>query len=119
MTDQTATQATDLRQLIAEALREHGIMHPDERVFTGEHGCCADIVLAALLGPIPAGTDTAAWTAVRAIQLMNEAGRQRDEAQAAIERVRDELSACDDDAWMVRAGDIRRALNGEEEEGGR
>lgn len=44
--------------------------------------------LEALLGPIPDGTDTTTWTAVRAIQLMNEAGQQRDAAEAVIARVR-------------------------------
>ncbi|MFE2047945.1 hypothetical protein ACFXAS_05520 [Streptomyces sp. NPDC059459] len=48
----------------------------------------AQAVLAEILGPIEAGTDTASWTAVRAIQLMNEAGRQRDEAVATLGRVR-------------------------------
>jgi hypothetical protein len=45
-----------------------------------------DAVLAVLFGPIPAGTDVATWTAIRAIQLMNEAGRQRD-AAASVDRV--------------------------------
>lgn len=48
----------------------------------------ARAVLAEILGPIDSGTDTATWTAVRAIQLMNEAGQERDTAQAALERVR-------------------------------
>lgn len=44
-----------------------------------------------------------------------EAERQRAEhAEAAIERVREELSDCDDDKWMVRAGDIRNALDQDE-----
>lgn len=47
----------------------------------------ADAVLLVLLGPIPAGTDTATWTAIRAIQLMNEAGRERDAATAEPHRL--------------------------------
>lgn len=47
----------------------------------------AQAVLAEILGTVEAGTDTATWTAVRAIQLMSEAGQQRDEAQAALARV--------------------------------
>ncbi|WP_043493768.1 hypothetical protein [Streptomyces viridosporus] len=47
----------------------------------------ARAVLETILGPIPTGTDTATWTAVRAIQLMHEAGRQRDAAEAALARV--------------------------------
>ncbi|MET8571845.1 hypothetical protein [Streptomyces sp. NPDC004783] len=76
----------------------------------------ARAVLAEILGPIDSGTDIATWTTVRAIQLMNEAGKQRDDALAAIARVRDELSACEDDDWMVRAGDIRVALAGGEDD---
>lgn len=48
----------------------------------------ADAVLSMLFGPIPAGTDTATWTAIRAIQLMNEAGQQRDAASAEPDRLR-------------------------------
>ncbi|MGW0920137.1 hypothetical protein ACWD3J_14105 [Streptomyces sp. NPDC002755] len=47
----------------------------------------ANAVLAELLGPIPASTDTATWTAVRAIQLMNEAGKKRDGVQAEAKRL--------------------------------
>jgi len=43
----------------------------------------ANAVLSVLFGPIPAGTDTATWTAIRAIQLMNEAGRERDASTGA------------------------------------
>ncbi|MFJ9420739.1 hypothetical protein [Streptomyces sp. NPDC101249] len=46
-----------------------------------------EAVLDSLLGPPPDGGDTAAWTAVRAIQLMNEAGRRRAEADAVLARI--------------------------------
>ncbi|MFI9244190.1 hypothetical protein ACIGXF_16730 [Streptomyces sp. NPDC053086] len=55
----------------------------------------ADAVLAALLGPIPADTNVATWTAIRAIQIMNEAGRQRDEALAAALPAPDQQTALD------------------------
>ncbi|MBZ6207483.1 hypothetical protein KVH31_13345 [Streptomyces olivaceus] len=55
--------------------------------WTANHTELATRIRAAA-GPAPAATDTATWTAVRAIQLMNEAGQQRDEALAAIARVR-------------------------------
>jgi hypothetical protein len=83
-----------LRDRIAEALiawtyrgkdPEHGGILETVRA----NACSrADAVLAVLFGPIPAGTDTATWTAIRAIQLMNEAGRRRDAVlREAIARV--------------------------------
>jgi hypothetical protein len=41
----TITDPEWLRQQYAAAIREHGLMHPDGRVFTGDHDCCADAVL--------------------------------------------------------------------------
>ncbi|MFH8531561.1 hypothetical protein ACH4GE_24460 [Streptomyces tendae] len=54
------------------------------------------------------GTDTATWTAVRAIQLMNEAGQQRDKALAAVARVREladdaEYGTCTVDVDTLRS----------------
>ncbi|WP_333758845.1 hypothetical protein [Streptomyces sp. ISBFB 2968] len=83
----------------------------------------ARAVLAEILGPIEAGTDAATWTAVSAIQLMNEAGQQRDEARAAIARVRglaDRLDEFAENALRVDdrklyaaiASDIRTRING-------
>lgn len=53
----------------------------------------ADVVLAALLGPIPDGLDTESWTAVRAIQLMSEAGARRDAAEARVRVLEEEVTA--------------------------
>ena len=39
-----------------------------------------------------------------------EQRERAEKAEAAIERVRAELADCDDDHWMVQAGDIRAAL---------
>lgn len=80
-----AVDRTNLRNRIAAAIHrydnQHGLSGND---MPGKHQRGeADAVLAVLLGPIPAGTDTATWTAIRAIQLMNEAGRERDAARAA------------------------------------
>lgn len=83
----------------------------------------ARAVLAEILEPVDAGTDTATWTAVRAIQLMNEAGQQRDEALAAVARVRglaDRLEEFAENALRVDdrklyaaiASDIRTRING-------
>ncbi|MEU0589927.1 hypothetical protein [Streptomyces ardesiacus] len=69
------------------------------------------------------GTDTATWTVVRAIQLMNEAGQQRDEARAAIERVggladrldefaENALRVDDQKLYAAIASDIRTRING-------
>lgn len=83
----------------------------------------ARAVLAEILEPVDAGTDTATWTAVRAIQLMNEAGQQRDEARAAVARVRglaDRLEEFAENALRVDdqklygaiASDIRTRIGG-------
>ncbi|MFD7465087.1 hypothetical protein [Streptomyces tendae] len=83
----------------------------------------ARAVLAEVLGPVDAGTDTATWTAVRAIQLMNEAGRQRDEARAALDRVRGLAARLDEFAenalrvddrklYAAIASDIRTRIDG-------
>jgi hypothetical protein len=86
------TQPDDLRARIAEALMQwaehnsnpqYASMRRSETVRANAYSR-ADAVLAVLFGPIPAGTDVATWTAIRAIQLMNEAGRERDEARAAV-----------------------------------
>jgi hypothetical protein len=74
------TGQAGLRKLIAQALSEArrpglgGMTEADAVAYM------ADAVLSVLFGPIPAGTDIATWTAIRAIQLMNEAGRERDAA---------------------------------------
>jgi hypothetical protein len=70
-----AADRAALRDRIAALFR-----HPPgvERLGDATPGEIADAVLGMLFGPIPAGTDVATWTAIRAIQLMNEAGRQRD-----------------------------------------
>jgi hypothetical protein len=52
----------------------------------------AAAALATLLGPIPDGVDSASQAAIRAIQLMNEAGQARDAAEA---RVRELEAALD------------------------
>lgn len=75
-----------LRELIAEALmvwaeRNNNPQYARARrseTVTANAYSRADAVLAVLFGPIPADTDIATWTAIRAIQLMNEAGQQRD-----------------------------------------
>ena len=88
-----ATERTDLRGIIADALRASWDAsapntHRDEAIRRD-----ADAVLTALLGPIPTGFDTASWTAVRAIQFMNEAGQQRDAAQARVRALEAEVAA--------------------------
>jgi hypothetical protein len=99
MTDQPIPS---LRGLIADALTHC----PDTSTWDAMAGAALD----AILGPIPAGTDTATWTAVRAIQLMNEAGQQRVAAQAVIERVRalhqrdgDHCAVCTEDFGRLQA----------------
>ena len=98
----TAVPPTDragLRKLIADAIRaaacpgdcgktEEQCARERIQPFVWHHGLLAavegspeqfaDAVLTVLFGPIPADTDTATWTAIRAIQLMNQAGRERD-----------------------------------------
>jgi hypothetical protein len=66
---------TGLHARLAAAIRDTPARYPDD---------IATAVLAALLGPIPDDSDTSTWTTVRAIQLMNEAGRQRDTARALL-----------------------------------
>lgn len=68
----------------------------------------ARAVLAEILGPLDSGTDTATWTAIRAIQLMNEAGQRRDEAEAAIARVRKLIA--DDPSGIFSDDEILGAL---------
>lgn len=105
LTSLVRTQATSLRQSLADAIRSatcagdcgkaeeecareriqpfawhHGVL----AVVEGEPEQFADAVLAALFGSVPEGFDTAAWTAMRAIQIMNEAGQERDAAQARV-----------------------------------
>ncbi|MET9445041.1 hypothetical protein [Streptomyces sp. NPDC006610] len=95
--DQAATQATDpastpaaWTQLEARAFNavQPALRAAGERLPLSARRAVARAVLTEILGPIPTGTDTATWTAVRAIQLMNEAGRERDQARATVERVR-------------------------------
>ncbi|MFI8191416.1 hypothetical protein ACIF8T_21775 [Streptomyces sp. NPDC085946] len=91
-----ATEATDaaespLHKLITTALhdaRKNGLGGMTEKQAVNH---MANAVLAAILGPIPDGITTADWTAIRALQLMNEASQQRDKAQAALEQVRTRL----------------------------
>ncbi|MFK0140672.1 hypothetical protein [Streptomyces murinus] len=79
----------DLRDRTAEALARS--LHPDlsaevppmDHPFWQTYQRHANAILSVLFGPIPAGTDTATWTAIRAIQLMNEAGRRRDRYRSA------------------------------------
>jgi hypothetical protein len=87
-----AADRAGLREQIAEALvawtyrgknPEHGGILETVRANAYSR---ADAVLAVLFGPIPAGTDAATWTAIRAIQLMNEAGPQRDVELPAIDQ---------------------------------
>ena len=70
----------------------------------------ARAVLAEILGPIQAGTDAATWTEVRAIQLMNEAGRERDEARAALERVRELADDAEYGTYTVDVDTLRSVL---------
>jgi hypothetical protein len=76
-TDQAA-----LRDRIAEALRpgslDRGGQYPEGLLRD------VDAVLAVLLGPIPPDTDIPTWTAIRAIQLMNEAGRETEAQRLAL-----------------------------------
>lgn len=69
-----------IRRAICEA---DGFDFNDESIAFDDYAVHADAVLAVFFGPIPAGTDTATWTAIRATQLMNEAGRQRDRYRSA------------------------------------
>lgn len=55
------------------------------------------------------------WRAEEADRRLRIQRQRAETAEAAIDRVRDELSACDDDEWMVRAGDIRAALDPQEQ----
>ena len=118
----TATEATEptkpanLRQLISDALTaaafecdgqcglseeacyeahpitwaatSNGVMH-----VTASVTAIADVVLAALTGPVPEGLDTESWTAVRAIKLMSEAGARRDAAEARARALEAEVAA--------------------------
>jgi len=80
-----ATNQTALRDRIRRAVCEaEGFAWDSDMLEPDEYGDHADMVLAALFGPVPAGTDIATWTAIRAIQLMNEAGQQRDAALAVL-----------------------------------
>ncbi|WP_158697416.1 hypothetical protein [Streptomyces turgidiscabies] len=100
-----AADRAGLRERIAEALYRHEWPHKqiwqqalamDRETFLAQ----ADAVLAALFGPIPAGTDTATWTAIRAIQLMNEAGRNAAVLPPAADRA----------AVLREAADIAQSL---------
>ncbi|MGV9891687.1 hypothetical protein [Streptomyces sp. NPDC003395] len=88
-----ATERLDLRSLIEGALRASwdacsANTHRDDAIRRD-----ADAVLAALLGPIPEGLDTESWTAVRAIQLMSEAGARREAAEARVRALEAEVAA--------------------------
>ncbi|MET7429589.1 hypothetical protein ABZT16_11405 [Streptomyces flaveolus] len=88
---ETPTDQGTLRDRIAEALERE-----DAHNAGYDHGFCSqygvdsetdgfvDAVLAVLLGPIPQDANTATWTAIRAIQLMNEASREREEHRLAL-----------------------------------
>ena len=130
MTGQTATEATSLRQCLVDAIRAAactGDCGKDkeecarERIqpFVWHHGVLAvvegapqqfaDVFLAALFGPIPKGFDTAAWTAMRAIQIMNEAGRERDAAQARVRALQERLlSTSEEETADTLAGELHR-----------
>lgn len=94
---ESAPAEAALRDRIRRAVCEaEGFAWDSDMLEPDEYGDHADAVLAALFGPIPAGTDVAAWTAIRAIQLMNEAGQRRDDAKAALLReLIDEAVECD------------------------
>jgi hypothetical protein len=69
----------------------------------------ADAVLAELLGPIPAGIDVASWTAIRAIQLMNEAGREAEERRMALSQTLGLGTGAPWDAICERAAELQPA----------
>lgn len=99
-----ATDRLDLRTLIARAIHQYDNHHAlsGNDIPSEHHYGEADAVLAALLGPVPAGVDTASWTAVRAIQLMNQAGAERDVAQARVPALEAEVAAARSFAESMR-----------------
>ncbi|MGV9352334.1 hypothetical protein [Streptomyces misionensis] len=86
----------DLRDRIRRVFCERdgkGYLWGTDMLEPDEYGEDADAVLAVFFGPIPAGTDTATWTAIRAAQLMNEAGQQRDRYRFAWHSARERAQA--------------------------
>lgn len=73
---------------ITWAATSNGVMH-----VTASVTAIADVVLAALTGPVPEGLDTESWTAVRAIKLMSEAGARREAAEARVRVLEAEVAA--------------------------
>ncbi|MEV6014695.1 hypothetical protein [Streptomyces sp. NPDC051997] len=98
-----ATDRAALRDRIAEAVRR--------QAETGNvrYEAIADAVLAELLGPIPPDADVPTWTAIRAIQLMNEAGRQRDEQRLALSQALGLGTGAPWDAIRDRAAELAAA----------
>lgn len=95
-----------IRRAVCEA---EGFAWDSDMLEPDEYGDHADTVLAALFGPIPADTDTATWTAIRAIQLMNEAGRERDAIrERAAELARQPVTVDRGDAYQYAADAIER-----------
>ncbi|MFD1277336.1 hypothetical protein ACFQ51_52215, partial [Streptomyces kaempferi] len=104
-TNQPETAPADraaLRDRIAALFRS---TPGQERLGDATPGEIADAVLAELLGPIPADIDVATWTAIRAIQLMNEAGCERDEAVAKVADYEHRIN------WHTTCGSCARVLD--------
>ncbi|MEU1133560.1 hypothetical protein ABZ383_27510 [Streptomyces sp. NPDC005900] len=94
--DETATgvtHGTGLQRRIAAAIHRYDNHHAlsGNDIPSEHHHGEAKAVLIELLGSIPEGTDTATWTAVRAIQLMNEAGTQREAAEGRARALEERL----------------------------
>ncbi|MGW5175864.1 hypothetical protein ACWERY_16070 [Streptomyces sp. NPDC004082] len=105
-----AAYQADLRDRVAAAIWARTPEAEPSRnglVMGNPHGI-ADAVLAALLGPIPADIDTASWTAIRAIQLMNEAGEQTEAYRLALSQALGLGTGAPWDAITERASELRR-----------
>lgn len=93
---------TTLRDRVAEALREHGMVHLGDQVPADEYDCCADAVLAVLPAPVDRATDEADvdTVAARASQVITTMGAdiraltsQRDRYRAAWRSARERAQA--------------------------
>lgn len=102
-----ATHGTQLQRRIAAAIHRydnHHALSGNDLPSKHHHGE-AEAVLIDLLGPIPDDADTAAWTAVRAIQLMNEAGSQREAAEGRARSLEERLRLTTDQKVADLAGE--------------
>ncbi|MFJ8798467.1 hypothetical protein [Streptomyces sp. NPDC102487] len=106
----SVTAGTGLRGLFVETLTSYFANFSDEESARLNAGEAAGAVLVSLLGALPASIDVPSWTAIRAIQLMNEAGRQTEAYRLALSQALGLGTGAPWNAIRERASELRTQL---------